>query len=59
MIDHTEFDMWDVELIQYVLCSANLCEYGTSPRACWFIDEKVADKLISDSEKQYAEKWGR
>jgi hypothetical protein len=24
-----------VELIQYILCSAGLAEYGTSPRGCW------------------------
>jgi hypothetical protein len=24
-----------VELIQYLLCSADLAEYGTSPRGCW------------------------
>ncbi len=24
-----------VELIKYILCSANLAEYGTSPRGAW------------------------
>ena len=26
-----------VELIQYMLCDADVCDYGTSPRGCWVI----------------------
>lgn len=40
-----------VELIQYILCSADLCEYGTSPRGCWAIDDdrfRAAMKLIEE-----------
>jgi len=28
-----------IELIQYLLCNKDLCEYGTSPRGCWFTDK--------------------
>lgn len=27
-----------VELIQYLICSAEMGEYGTSPRGCWLTD---------------------
>lgn len=43
-----------VELIQYILCSADLCEYGTSPRGCWPINDdrfRTAVRLIEDSGK--------
>ena len=33
-----------VELIKYILCSANLAEYGTSPRGAW-IDHGLADLM--------------
>lgn len=29
-----------VELWQYIFCSADWCEYGTSPRGCWPIDKE-------------------
>ena len=38
-----------VELIQYILCGADLCEYGSSPRGCWlteygkFVVKKLAE----------------
>ena len=28
-----------VELIQYILCSMDYAEYGTSPRGCWLTEE--------------------
>jgi hypothetical protein len=28
-----------VELIQYLLCGADLCDYGTSPRGCFITDK--------------------
>ena len=28
-----------VELIQYIICSLDYAEYGTSPRGCWLTDE--------------------
>lgn len=31
-----------VELIQYLICSAELAEYGTSPRGCWLTKEGEA-----------------
>lgn len=39
-----------VELIQYLLCNAELADYGTSPRGCWLTPEgeKLADKQIND-----------
>lgn len=28
-----------VELIQYILCTLDYAEYGTSPRGCWLTDK--------------------
>lgn len=30
-----ELDGKYVELLQHVLCTLDLCDYGTSPRGCW------------------------
>lgn len=46
-----------VELIQYILCSADLCEYGTSPRGCWFIDTQQAVAFIQKCVESHAAKW--
>lgn len=37
----------EVEIINYILCSADICEYGTSPRFCWLTDYgKVVFNLL-------------
>ena len=49
-----------VELYQYLFCSANWCEYGTSPRGCWFVydyGEGFGDRLITAWEEYYQRKW--
>ncbi len=53
-----------VELIQYILCSADICEYGTSPRGCWFNTyppEKAidADEYIAKWKEYYQQKWNQ
>lgn len=41
-----------VELIQYILCSADLADYGTSPRGCWLTKEgKELLKRITKARK--------
>lgn len=42
-----------VELLQYIFCSANWCEYGTSPRGC-FPDYSIWG---DDGLKPAIEKW--
>ncbi len=47
-----------VILIQTILCSANWCNYGTSPRGCW-IDYDVDKQLLIASLDIYSQKqWG-
>jgi hypothetical protein len=46
-----------VELIQYILCSAGLCDYGTSPRGCFFIDRAAARQFIEKCEKYFHNHW--
>lgn len=31
-----------VQLVQYLLCGADLAEYGTSPRGCWLTNKGEA-----------------
>jgi hypothetical protein len=45
-----------VELVQYILCSADLCDYGVSPRGAWPIDDKL-DEFIARFERYYEERW--
>lgn len=46
-----------VELINYVLCSADLMEYGTSPRGAWLTEEgrkllaKINNTVGDDNEE--------
>jgi hypothetical protein len=50
-----------VELLQYMFCSAGWCEYGTSPRGCWFVHDKgenFGDRLIEAWEAYYLRHWG-
>lgn len=46
-----------VELLKYALCSANFCNYGTSPRGAWAEHGKQAElreKLL----EWYERRWG-
>lgn len=48
-----------VELIQYIICSRELADYGTSPRGCWLTDlgVYVTEQLIlADSRAKEKEK---
>ena len=47
-----------VELLQSILASADIVEYGTSPRGCFFMDDKRADEYIKMWETYYKNKWG-
>jgi Mn-dependent DtxR family transcriptional regulator len=44
-----------VELIQYIICSLDYAEYGTSPRGCWLTD-KGTEMLKMFQERLKAEK---
>lgn len=46
-----------IELIHYILCSADLCEYGTSPRSCWPEDDKKFQEFITSCELYYKRVW--
>ena len=37
-----------VELIQYILCSMDFAEYGTSPRGCWLTEK--GEKMLKEVE---------
>lgn len=39
-----------VELWQYIFSSAKLCEYGTSPRGCWPVNDAEFAAFISQWE---------
>jgi Mn-dependent DtxR family transcriptional regulator len=43
-----------VELIQYIICSLDYAEYGTSPRGCWLTNkgEKMLD-IFKQRQKLY------
>lgn len=47
-----------VELFQYLFCSADWCEYGSSPRGCFPMDDAAFEKLIGDWEAYYRAAWG-
>ena len=38
-----------VELIQYILCSLDFAEYGTSPRGCWLTEK--GEKALTQMEE--------
>lgn len=49
-----------VELWQYIFCSADWCEYGTSPRGCWIVHDHgddFGDRLIAAWEAYYERQW--
>lgn len=46
-----------VELFQGIFCSADWCEYGTSPRGCWPIDRDGFPKLIEAWQAYFARHW--
>lgn len=49
-----------VELFQSIFCSANWCEYGTSPRGCWFVHNQGPDfgaRMIAAWETYFARMW--
>lgn len=46
-----------VELLQSILCSADWCDYGTSPRGCWIRHDLDADALIAKLERDIARRW--
>lgn len=51
-----------VELLQSIFCGADWCEYGTSPRGCWFVHDRGeawADDLITAWEEYYQRTWIR
>lgn len=47
-----------VELLQGIICSHNLGEYGTSPRGCWPTDREGFPALIAAWEAYYERQWG-
>lgn len=50
----------EVELWQGIFCSANWCEYGTSPRGCWIVHDHGPDfgeRLIAAWEAYFERKW--
>lgn len=46
-----------VEMLQGIFCSANWCEYGTSPRGCWPIDREGFSALVTAWEAYYQRHW--
>ncbi|HEY1605579.1 MAG TPA: hypothetical protein VGF77_08260 [Allosphingosinicella sp.] len=50
-----------IELIQYIFCSCDWCDYGTSPRGCFpnweRFDDDGFDALISRFEAYYRRRW--
>lgn len=50
-----------VELYQSIFSGAHWCEYGTSPRGCWFVydrGENFGERLIAAWEAYYERRWG-
>jgi hypothetical protein len=37
-----------VELFQYIFCSIDLCDYGSSPRSCWPTNADEFQKFIDN-----------
>ena len=46
-----------VELVQYVLCSAEWCEYGTSPRGCFAMPGLDGARLLKSMREWREEHW--
>lgn len=47
-----------VRLLMEILCAANYCEYGTSPRGAWAIRSTYKENLAK-LRAEYAKTWGR
>lgn len=47
-----------VELWQYIFCSADWCDYGTSPRGCFPMPGIDFPALIAAWETYYERSWG-
>lgn len=45
-------------LLIEILCSANFCEYGTSPRSAWAIKSEYEENL-NKLENWYLQKWNQ
>ena len=50
-------DTEHVELIQYILCSCDLCEYGTSPRGCFPKNRESFKSFIDKCKTATVKKW--
>lgn len=55
--ERAKLDETLVELLQEIFCSADWCEYGTSPRGCWFIEDGFGDRIITAWEAYYKRHW--
>jgi hypothetical protein len=51
-------DKFYVQLLIEILCSADFCEYGTSPRGAWAIRDKYEENL-GKLQEWYSKKWER
>lgn len=48
-----------VELIQYMLCESNVCDYGTSPRGCWIVHGLKNDvEALANRWRSIVDSWG-
>jgi hypothetical protein len=56
--ERTGLSATHVELLQSIFCSADWCEYGTSPRGCWPIDREGFPKLVEAWEQYFERHWG-
>lgn len=61
LLDH-EKAVWDLpsHMFREILCTKNLCDYGTSPRACFPTSEfeKVLPDFITKWKEYYQNHWG-
>jgi hypothetical protein len=48
-----------VELVQYILCSKDLFEYGVSPRGCFPKSYDQVKEFIEKCEEQYKKLWDK
>jgi hypothetical protein len=48
-----------VELLQSIFCSADWCEYGTSPRGCWINPKLDAGAVVDWFEGYVQRQWRR
>jgi len=57
--ERTGLSRTHVELYQYMFCSVNWCDYGTSPRGCFPEYGFDFDGLIEAWCKYYVRRWGQ